>query len=78
MHGILPPQFEKFIVYNRNIHNHYTRKREDLRQPHGKTNYTKFSTKNKLTKIWNKIPEHTKKSTSLQVFKKEYKKLLLL
>lgn len=76
-HKILPPYFDDFFRENNKIHEHNTRKNSDIHKRCNRTNYGKYSTRNKITNIWNTIPLEIRKSVSLSVFKKKMKHFLL-
>ena len=69
----LPVYFNDFCIENTQVHNHHTRKCNNL---HKKFNRTNYSTRNKVINVWNTIPNEIKQSISKNVFKKKIKQFL--
>ena len=75
---LLPSAFSDFFTPVRSIHNYNTRlvSKSSFARPISHTNYGIFSIRFQGPKIWNSIDESLK-STSLAVFKKKLKNLLI-
>ena len=73
----LPVYFNDFCIENTRVHNHYTRKSNDLHKTFNRTNLGVYSTRNKVINIWNTIPNDIKQSISINVFKRKIKLFLL-
>ena len=64
-------------LQNAQVHGHNTRAKVHLHKIFSRTNYGKYSTKNKIIDIWNRIPLNIKCSSSIKVFKRKLKLFLL-
>ena len=59
--GYLPAFFDNYFILNNKVHKHNTRTSNLIHKKRIRTNYGKFSVKNKGTEIWNKIPKKNKR-----------------
>ena len=73
----LPVYFNDFCIENTQVHNHRTRKCNNLHKKFNRTNFGVYSTRNKVINVWNTIPNEIKQSISINVFKKKIKQFLL-
>ena len=76
--NMLPMTFDNYFQLNNEIHSYYTRSSTKIHKPYFRTNYMKYSIKNKGNTIWNNLPETIKESKSYHIFKSKIKKYLLL
>ena len=53
---VLPNTFNKFFQLNKDLHEYNTRRSRKIHLKHGRTNYKKYTTRNKGSHIWNKLP----------------------
>ena len=67
----LPVYFNDFCIENTQVHNHHTRKCNNLHKKFNRTNFGVYSTRNKVINVWNTIPNEIKQSISINVFKKK-------
>ena len=67
--NVLPPYFDDFCIENFKVHSYNTRGSKQLQKTFKRTNYGKYSTREKIIKIWNEIPKTIKCSASLKVLK---------
>ena len=74
---VLPSYFNEFCIGNAQVHAHNTREKGHLHKIFSRTNYGKYSTKNKIIDIWNRIPLNIKCSASIKIFKRKLKLFLL-
>ena len=74
---VLPSYFNDFCIGNAQVHGHNTRAKGHLHKIFSRTNYGKYSTKNKIIDIWNRIPLNIKCSASIKIFKRKLKLFLL-
>ena len=72
-----PPYFDDFCIENSKVHSYNTRRSKQLHKTFNRTNYGKYSTREKIIKIWNEIPTTIKCSASLKVFKTKTKQFIL-
>ena len=75
--SILPSYFDDFCIENFKVHSYNTRGSKQLHMTFNRTNYGKFSTREKIIKIWNEIPKTIKCSASLKIFKTKIKQFIL-
>ena len=68
---------DDFYLKNSSIHNHETRKSDDIRVPSTNSCIREFSIRIKGALTWNSIPKIIRNSKSIYIFKKELKKFLL-
>ena len=68
---LLPPPFHQFFKYNRDIHCHFTRSHDRIRQPRTRTNLAEKFITNMGPKLWNDIEGKVNKNSSLAVFKQQ-------
>ena len=73
----LPVYFNDFCAENSRIHNHSTRKSNDLHKKFNRTNLGVYSTRNKVINMWITIPNEIKRSVLTHVFKRKMKHFLL-
>jgi len=73
----LPPYFNDFCIENFKVHSYNTRGSKQLHKTFNRTNYGKYSTREKIIKIWNEIPKTIKCSASLKIFKTKIKQFIL-
>ena len=64
----------KFFQLNKDLHEYNTRGSKKIHLKHGRTNYKKYTTRNKGSHIWNKLPTEILQSKTLQIFKNKLKK----
>ena len=69
--------FSNFYNVNTDIHSHNTRQKEDIHPIKFKSNVGKYSLKYQGAIVWNKIESDIKKAKSLNIFKREYKEILI-
>ena len=74
---VLPSYFSDFCIGNAQVHGYNTREKGHLHKIFSRTNYGKYSTKNKVVDIWNRIPLSIKCSASIKIFKRKLKFFLL-
>ena len=67
---LLPPIFKNFFKYNKDIHHHFTRNQDKIRQPRINTKLAERFITNTGLKLWNDIDGIVSKNTSLAIFKK--------
>ena len=72
----LPVYFNDICIENTQIHNHCTRKSNNLPKKCNRTNLGVYSTRNKVIDKWNTIPHEIKQSLSINIFKKQIKQFL--
>ena len=53
---MLPSPFDKFFQVNKELREYKTRGSEKIHSELGRTNYNKYTTRNKGYHIWNKLP----------------------
>ena len=68
--NLLPPPFHQFFRYNRDIHGHFTRSHNMIRQPRIRTKLAEKFITNMGPKLWNDIEGKVSNNNSLAVFKK--------
>ena len=68
--NLLPTCLNNLFRYNRDVHTHNTRNRNNLRQPKTHTNLAELFITNLGPKYWNNLDGHIDKSLSLACFKK--------
>ena len=73
----LPFYFNDFCIENTQVHKYNTRESKNLHKIFSRTNYGKFSTRNKIIEIWNRIPLNIKHSASIKIFKRKLKQFIL-
>lgn len=73
---VLPIYFDDFCIENARVHEHNTRESKHLHKIFRRTNYGKFSTRNKIIEIWNRIPLNIKNSSSIKLFNKRLKQFI--
>ena len=64
--NMLPMTFDNYFQLNNEIHSYYTRSSTKIHKPYFRTNYMKYSIKNKGNTIWNNLPETIKESKSYE------------
>ena len=69
--GYLPSFFDNYFILNNKVHKHNTRKSNLIHKKRIRTNYGKFSVKNKGTEIWNKILKKVRDSSTKTKFKRK-------
>ena len=70
--------YHKFNVhYNKDVHNHHTRRRHDIRLPFAKRNWGKQTLLYTLADDWNSLPDDLRDVKNLQSFKAKARKVLL-
>ena len=74
---VLPFCFSDFCLGNAQVHEYNTRNSKQLHKTYNRTNYGKYSTRNKIIDFWNRIPLFIKHSVSLKIFKKKLKQYIL-
>ena len=74
---VLPLYFSDFCLENAQVHEYNTRNSKQLHKTYNRTNYGKYSTRNKIIDFWNRIPLFIKHSVSLKIFKKKLKQYIL-
>ena len=74
---VLSSYFSDFCIGNAQVHGYNTREKGHLHKIFSRTNYGKYSTKNKVIDIWNRIPLNIKCSASIKIFKRKLKFFLL-
>ena len=65
------------MIQNSQIHQHNTRRRNDLRTPFERLELCRNSFVVKGIKLWNDIPNEIKLANSIQYFKSKIKKRML-
>ena len=75
--NVLPPYFDDFCIENFKVHSYNTRGSKQFHKTFSRTNYGKYSTREKIIKIWNEIPKTIKCSASLKIFKTKIKQFIL-
>ena len=68
--NLLPPIFENLFQQNRDIHHHFTRNQNKLRQPRINSKIAERYITNMGPKLWNELDGNVCKNTSLAVFKR--------
>ena len=74
---LLPDNFHRLFLTNRDIHNYNTRQVIDYRSHHCRTNIKQFTILYQGPKIWNSLPRKLLTSPSISVFKKAIKQYLI-
>ena len=74
---LLPPVFNNFFSYNKNLHSYPTRSRDDIHLNNPKILLAHKSLRHHGPDVWNSLPGNIKEVTLLNSFKKEVKGLLL-
>ena len=74
---VLPFYFSGFCLENAQVHEYNTRNSKQLHKIYNRTNYGKYSTRNKIIDFSNRIPLFIKHSVSLKIFKKKLKQFIL-
>ena len=64
VYKVLPPYFDDFCIADFEVHYYYTRGSKQLYKTFNRTNYGKYSTGEKIIKIWNEILKTIKCSAS--------------
>ena len=77
VNNALPPYFNNFCIINAELHNYHTRSSRKLHKTFNRTNYSVYSTRNKVINTWNNIPAPIKQSNSVFIFNKNMKKFLI-
>ena len=77
VNNALPPYFKNFCIINAELHNYHTRSSRKLHKTFNRTNYSVYSTRNKVINTWNNIPAPIKQSNSVFIFNKNMKKFLI-
>ena len=75
---LLPDVFNNFIVRNNYVHDYNTRHANYAHQHFVRTNFGKFSLRNRSSKVWNALEECIINSPTLSVFKKKIVKDLTI
>ena len=74
---MLPSTFDTFFQLNKELHEYNTRGSKKIHIKHGRTNYKKYTTRNKGYHIWNKLPTEILQPQKFQIFKNKLKKYYL-
>lgn len=69
----LPPYSKDFCTLNSKMHNYYTRSSRNLHKTFNRTNYSIYSTCNKMIDIWNSILDSIEHSNSVLFLTKRWK-----
>ncbi len=75
---LLPESFNAYFVYNSEVHGHNTRGRNQINIEYCRTVAKSFSVKIAGPRLWNSLPINLRNSASISIFKKNYKKMLLM
>ena len=73
VHNLLPPNFHNYFTYNRQFHDYETRNRDNMNIPHSRLDIRKQATRTAGPTLWNSLPEHIKRSPSIEIFKRKLK-----
>ena len=73
---ILPPLFADIFVLNSTIHTYNTRQRNLIHVPRVRTSVASNSFKTNFPKLWNKLPNEIKNSSTLSRFRKLSKQMI--
>ena len=71
-HQILPPLFFNLFLFNKQVHNYYTRSSDDYRSHNYRTN-TKFTVLFQGLSLWNSLPTYIINSETQFCFRKRLK-----
>ena len=77
LNRLLNPAFENLFTFNRDRHDHNTRKADNLTHEFRSTTRASFVIRYCGPHVWNTLPEGVKNLPSLLAFKSRVKKLLL-
>ena len=77
VNNMIPASFAHFFVFNKDIHQHDTRIKNNIHQIQFRTNLRGSCIKVYGPKIWNSIPNAIKNLKTLYSFKKQFKKDLI-
>ena len=75
--SLLPKVFSNYITENKDVHYYDTRNTYDLRMTCARGNFGARCTTFRGVQFWNLLPLHIKQTSSLYLFKKEIKTLIL-
>ena len=75
--SLLPETFQNLFTENRQIHHYPTRNRDQLRPPRTRTRHADNFISKQGVIIWNNLKSNMDTYTSLPIFKRNLKKLLL-
>ena len=73
----LPLSFNNYFIYNKDVPDHFTRRKENIHILHCNTDVRAFCVKNYGRKLWNTIPINIRSALSLNIFKCKLKIHLL-
>src|SRR6218665_3270907 len=73
----LPPMFQHYFTKRHDVHDYYTRASGSLSVQYARTDCRRFSLFYKGPIIWNKIPSHISNVSTLALFNKVFKNLLI-
>jgi len=69
--SMLPESFNRYFIYNNEVHGHNTRRRHDIHVEPFRLTRTGFSVKIAGPQLWNSLPLDLKNSKSVNIFKKK-------
>lgn len=75
--NLLPKIFDELFIYNREIHQYPTRRRENIHIGPVRTSLVQKSFLHEGPKLWNELPLHIRSLPTLNSFKNQIKKMLL-
>ena len=73
----LPEIFENYFVTNNQIHQHNTRNASKLHKATNRTNYVKYTLRNKGIDVWNELEPEFKDIKNYYIFKKQIKQHIM-
>ena len=73
----LPEIFENYFVTNNQIHQHNTRNATKLHKATNRTNYVKYTLRNKGIDVWNELEPEFKGIKNYYIFKKQIKQHIM-
>ena len=73
----LPEVFENYFVTNNQIRQHDTRNASKLHKVSKRTNYAKYTLRNKGIDVWNELEPKFKDIKNLYIFKKQIKQRIM-
>ena len=72
-HQILPPLFSNLFLFNKQVHNYYTRSADDYPSHNCRTNTKKFTVPFQGPSLWNSLPTYITNSETQFCFRKRLK-----
>ena len=77
VNNTLPPSLNNYFVFNKDVHDLFTTRKENIHILHCNLNVRAFSVKNYGPQLWNSIPSSIRSDIYLKIFKYKLKVHLL-